>query len=228
MSASKLLRDLIKYIVTEIQDSGGVVLRTRLVKILYLCDVENYRNSRATLTGLDWVRYNYGPFAFELQDIGKHMGIDILEESVDFSSGRGFRVSVEESPDPERFLTPSQKLVIDRVLKRWGDENLDALLDYVYCDTEPMRNAQFLERLDFRKIIAGIRNAVALVDLSDADKNAIKKLVEKSEIVSRKPVIYKPTKAEKETIGDEPPSPSISGHAKHIDQNIIRMFEGRE
>ena len=229
MPSSKNLSNLIKYIITEVQDSGGLVLRTRLVKLLYLCDIEYFRNYRKLITGLDWIRYKYGPFAFELIDIGGRMGIDIVEESVDFSSGKGFRVTVEEPPDPDKWFEYSQRLVVDRVIKRWGDEDLNLMLDYVYCDTEPMKNAQYQEKLDFNKVIRGMRRAGSTsLDLSSDDKKVVKQLVEKTGTISRKPISFRLSKPKNETVRDETPSPPIKGTIEFNDKNTIKMFEGRE
>ncbi len=229
MTSNNFLNNLIRYIVSEVQDQDGVILRTRLVKLLYLCDIEYYRSKRQLLTDLDWKRYFYGPFAFELQDITKRMGLDLGEEEVDFATGRGVKYEVYDTPSWETWLSASQKQDVDMVIKRWGGEDLNLLLDYVYCYTEPMKNAQFLEHLDFRKIKTGLRRSEsASIDIRDQDKTAIRQLIEKEGLISRKPIsIGKGTKASGER-NDEPTGPYISGRIKFADIKTIQSIEGKE
>ena len=59
--ASQLLRHLITHLVVELRDMDAGFGKTKLVKLLYLIDVENWRRSRKTLTGLEWNFYHYGP-----------------------------------------------------------------------------------------------------------------------------------------------------------------------
>ena len=52
--ATHLLRSLIAHVITELTDMDVGFGKTRLVKLLYLIDVENYRRRRATISGLEW------------------------------------------------------------------------------------------------------------------------------------------------------------------------------
>jgi hypothetical protein len=226
--ATEFLGNLIRYIVSEVQNAGGVIFRTRLVKLLYLCDVEYYRSRRQRITELDWKRYLYGPYAFELPEITKRMGLDLGEEELDFSTGRGIRYEVYDIPNPDNWLDPAKRLVVDRVIRRWGNEDLDLLLDYVYCDTEPMKDAQFLQPLDFRRITYGMRYSMSdSLDIADKDIEDIRKLIDKYGNVSRKPVSIKLLEEDKSISGDEPHSPKLVGKVQSKGDQI-KMVEGRE
>ena len=221
------LSNLIRYIVAEVQDANGIVFRTRLVKLLYLCDIEYYRSTRERLTDLEWKRYKFGPYAFELPEKTRRIGLDLGEEEVDFATGRGVKYEVYNVPDPDKWLTFSQKQIVDRVIKQWGNEDLNALLDYVYCDTEPMLGAQYRETLDFRKITRGMRRAVSdTLDLSASDKEAVRQLIDKHGIISRKPTIIKraATQQSPDTVIE---TPILKGKVQSKD-NTISLVEGRE
>jgi len=41
--------------------------KTRLIKLLYLLDIENYKSYQRIFTELDWIFYKYGPYAFEIE-----------------------------------------------------------------------------------------------------------------------------------------------------------------
>jgi len=221
--------NLIRYIISEVQDQNGIILRTRLVKLLYLCDVESYRSQRKLLTNFDWVRYFYGPYTFQLSQETKKIRLDLGEEELDFSTGQGVNYKAYNTPSWETWLNVSQKLNIDLVIKRWGGEDLNLLLDYVYCYTEPMKNAQFLEHLDFRKIRSGLRRSeTASINILDQDKTTIKQLIEGEGIFSRKPIFLSKDNITKKDNNDEPSIPLLSGRIKFTDTKTIQSIEGNE
>ncbi len=59
---------LISYVVARALDRGVTPNRTKLVKLLYLIDVDRVRSRQEPLTGYEWVFFHYGPYAFELID----------------------------------------------------------------------------------------------------------------------------------------------------------------
>jgi hypothetical protein len=56
---------LIPAIVTWIVDHGSYATKTKLLKLLYLFDVEYYRHHRSTFTGFAWKFFHLGPWAAE-------------------------------------------------------------------------------------------------------------------------------------------------------------------
>ena len=59
-----VLNSLISHVTTEFDDMGIGFGKTKLVKLIYLVDVENCRVRRETLAGLEWVFYHCGPYSF--------------------------------------------------------------------------------------------------------------------------------------------------------------------
>ena len=85
---SQILKHLITHLAVELRDAGSSIGKTKLVKLLYLIDVENWRRRRKTLTGLEWRFYHYGPYAFEIEDALNELAFDIPQESFTTDSGR--------------------------------------------------------------------------------------------------------------------------------------------
>src|SRR6266849_3614938 len=56
---------LIVAIVTWVVDQESYVTKTKLLKLLYLFDVEYYRAHRQTFTGFSWKFFHLGPWAAE-------------------------------------------------------------------------------------------------------------------------------------------------------------------
>ena len=151
-----LLRHLIAYVIIGLFDMSVGFGKTKLVKLLYLIDVDNYRRRGATISGLEWRFYHYGPYAFEIDAALKELELDIPQDSVTTETGnratifrpiRGLRSKLSE-------YIPSQSDLrfVDRIIKDWGEVDLNPLLNHVYFFTEPMQHAERGEILDFSTI----------------------------------------------------------------------------
>jgi len=150
-----MLRDLIKYIVWRVEEEGGILGVTRLVKLLYLIDVEYYRRHRRLLTELKWIFYYYGPYALEIPDILRSLELEIPQEEKTIGNGRSLhRLKIERTLEVDigTLFSAPDVLLIDRVVKRWTIEDLNVLLSYVYFDTEPMEDVLLGKPLNFDSI----------------------------------------------------------------------------
>lgn len=142
------LRALIAYIVARAQDRSITLTQTKLVKLLYLVDVARVSSRREPLTGLRWVFFHYGPYAFELEDT-----LDAMDGSEVITSR--WRDSVlyraaPDAPDGEDWLTGTRRTV-DQVIDRFAALELNELLNHVYFHTGPMLGAQRGQELDMQR-----------------------------------------------------------------------------
>ena len=78
----KEVKNAILYIIKKSQEERFPIGKTRLIKLLYLLDVEYYRNYKKTYTGLDWKYYKFGPYAFEVDKICESIGITEEEKNL--------------------------------------------------------------------------------------------------------------------------------------------------
>ena len=151
-----LLHHLIAHVIMKLNDMGVGFGKTKLVKLLYLMDVENYRIRRTTISGLEWRFYHYGPYAFEIDDILREMEVDIPQDAVRTGQGHKaivFRLSREHRPRLVEQLPSSRELrIVNTVIRDWGEVELNPLLNHVYFYTEPMEQAERGDVLDFSAI----------------------------------------------------------------------------
>ena len=151
----EMLRELIRYIVTKVLDQEGTLGTTRLVKLLYLIDVEYYHRHRKLLTDLKWAFYRYGPYAFEIPDVLRSLDLDLPQDEVALAGGRvvhAFKPSYLPEVNIEALVSTADKMLIDGVIGKWALEDLNRLLSHVYFDTEPMQGASLGQTLDFGTI----------------------------------------------------------------------------
>jgi hypothetical protein len=147
------LSKLILYIVHQVGDLGGYVTTIRLVKFLYLIDLEHYRRYGRILTGLNWQFHLYGPYAFELPEIGRRLGFNLERE--EFVTAIGRHGTIFRVPEPQDFPTSlsfGAETVVNGILKVWADQETDNLLYYVYHRTEPLLSGHRGRPLDFSHV----------------------------------------------------------------------------
>ena len=151
-----LLHHLIAHVVMKLTDMGVGFGKTKLVKLLYLMDVENYRIRRTTISGLEWHFYHYGPYAFDIDNSLKELELDIPQDTVRTGQGHKaivFRLSHDHRPSLGEHLPSSRELrIVNTVVRDWGEVDLNALLNHVYFYTEPMEHAERGDVLDFSTI----------------------------------------------------------------------------
>ena len=123
---------------------------TRLVKLVYLADIEwRKTHSGEPLSDLHWRFHYYGPYANEFSAI---LGSDDVEvsELVDGKTVKRVHFDAEDLARPE--VPENVSAIIRRVVKEWGDTHINTLLNHVYFETEPMENVKRGEMLDFSKL----------------------------------------------------------------------------
>jgi hypothetical protein len=149
-------QNLIPAVLTYIRQKGGFATKTKLLKLLYLLDLEAYRETHQTLTGFTWVFYLYGPWAPEYDTT-----LDTLSADGRIELRPGSRPdletvfvnSLEEIPLTLAFPGVRQELKAKRIIEAWANRPTGEVLDYVYFHTSPMRNAQRDEPLDFSSLL---------------------------------------------------------------------------
>jgi Protein of unknown function (DUF4065) len=149
------LSQLILYIVDQANDRDDIVTTIRLVKYLYLIDLEYFRVNGKLLTGLRWFFYHYGPYAFELPAIGEQIGYHLEREEFENGQKEGIIYRVDREINKPAWLGFTGESIIDRILEVWSGVETPIMLDYVYNRTEPMKNPIRGDELDFSTVQRG-------------------------------------------------------------------------
>lgn len=143
----KIIKQIIK---SHQEQSVSSLTKTKLVKILYLVEVEFFKLRQKRLTDLKWEFYHYGPYAHEIETV---LGSPDIEEISFITKGgkTGFKYAMPDNNSENH--TPFEiKSIVDQTVKEWGDADLNQLLDYVYFETAPMKTAKRGDTLDFSAI----------------------------------------------------------------------------
>jgi len=148
------LTDLIAGVATCVRESGGAPTKTKILKLLYLLDIESYRKTEATLTGFDWKFYRFGPWAAAYDET---LLAAVHENKVAINAPNADEGAVFVNPIikvslAKLFPNIVQELTAKRIIETWATKPTVELLDYVYFHTAPMRDAIRNEELDFSTV----------------------------------------------------------------------------
>ena len=173
-----VLETLIPAIVTWVAEHGTYLTKTKLLKLLYLFDIEYYRTHRHTFTGFSWKFLHLGPWAAEydgvLNDLLAH-GL-LIEQRSNSSEYDAIFYRPGENMDTRRAVTTvADESILLGVLKRWGACTTGEILNHVYFQTEPMEWGVRNQPLDF-SLIATERPAVYSRSSSGRSRADIRKL----------------------------------------------------
>jgi len=154
-------KDILIQVLSEAAEKNKGLGKTRLVKFLYLTEVEHYRETAERLTDLKWLFYHYGPYALELEGILAEREFQRAEiKTQEDKDVILFRVAEPMLPYVRR-VDAKVSLVIKKIVGQWIDRTLAELLDYVYFETEPMQAVNKRgEVLDFATVRMESRTAV--------------------------------------------------------------------
>lgn len=142
----------IKYIVSRL---SGRIVKTQLLKFIYLSDLELRKLTGRPISDLDYIWWNNGPYDKSFNRSLEHLRDTgfIIEESRRRALDEKNYFLYHNGPEAiEEHLSNMEKEVIDKVVEAYFHLELPALLEDVVYETRPMLKAikekAFGERLD--------------------------------------------------------------------------------
>jgi hypothetical protein len=162
-------KTLLRVLIVWMRREGVAPTRTRLVKFLYLADLQYARSHRGeTITGWNWYVDSFGPFAVEAlraldRGVEEHWLIPIAlgeREMAETLPATGLELAERSRTAmiydlPERSLSQNEEEAMpvgSGKLKGWMRDygsDTNALLRFIYGNTEPMEFAIEGAPLDF-------------------------------------------------------------------------------
>ena len=150
---------LIPAIVSYLSERTVNVSKTKLLKLLYLFDVEFYRQHGKTFTGFEWKFFHLGPWTVEFENLLTTLIQRGLLSEVPFSA-KGYDGTVLRTEQTRSLRSTlenvTDELTLTRILNDWGNQPTGRLLDHVYFQTEPMEHGVRNHILDFSVIQADL------------------------------------------------------------------------
>src|SRR5260370_35675563 len=122
---------LIVAIVPWVVDQESYVTKTKLLKLLYLFDVEYYRAHRQTFTGFTWKFFHLGPWAAEFDPTldGLVAKAALLQQRSNSEFETSFYKPADRVDPREPFCNLKDEYIFRGVLKPWGTRTPGEILD---------------------------------------------------------------------------------------------------
>jgi len=143
-------------IVSYVTENEGYVTKTKLLKLVYLFDVEFYRAHGRTFSGFHWKYFHLGPWTAEFEPLldrlvsGGNLTENVIERN-DYDAK--FLRSASHADLKWPFDIYKDEAILKSLLDTWGSRSTGEILDFVYFRTEPMENGTRSENLDFSTVL---------------------------------------------------------------------------
>ena len=151
----KLLYVIVKYFRKNFRRSPN---RTELIKLLYLTDLEYFKNFGEKYSELNYIYYNYGPWTKQYHQILDYMINQEIKESRKTPDENGWLYSITNNkPRHDIGLENDINNILENNFFIYKDSDLTQILKVVYT-TEPMASTNKGDEIDFIKVPLNIRN----------------------------------------------------------------------
>lgn len=165
------------------QDASSV-LRTALVKYIYLLDVYTAEETNGSIfSGLDWQFVHFGPYAASMsQAIDALSASGAINEYTNSREGDGAGYSIYSLKASSKVVNHKELGISAGVWLRLSSDirryknSLPKLLDYVYFETTPMKGAVPGSTLDFNDCE---KLSLRRVEMTSLPKKKIRKTLDK-------------------------------------------------
>jgi transcriptional regulator with XRE-family HTH domain len=104
----------------------GRITKTKLAKLVYLCDFASYYNFLKPISGFEYRKLAQGPVAIQFFDI-----IDTDESICVESKGRAMLVSLIEQPTNSE-LERDEEEIVKSVCEKWKNANTQEIVDFTH------------------------------------------------------------------------------------------------
>lgn len=132
-------------IIQEFLKKIGNLTRTKIVKLLYLLDIESVAKYGKQVTNFEYRKYYYGPYDENI--------INLLDERQYFSVGLGITSSGNQyynyTVGPKKNdhqMDNNTKELVDSIVNKYGQHSLDKILEIAYATTQ-FKNTNFGEKI---------------------------------------------------------------------------------
>ena len=126
------------------------ITKTKLAKLLYLADFSNYYDNLAPMSGVRYVRREYGPVAdifFELTDDLYEKG-KINIEPLDYS----LMIKITTTEKEDGLLTDDEKGRLDKICDFWKDKRTNEVVNFTH-EQKPWKSCRDGEYIPYSLII---------------------------------------------------------------------------
>jgi len=122
----KKFHDLILQCIKCGADEDGKITKTKLAKLVYLCDFAHYYKYLKPISGFEYRRLKEGPVSIEFFDI-----IDTDQTICVEPKNKAMLISLVEKPNSS-ILDSNEKAIVKAVCEKWKNANTEKIVDFTH------------------------------------------------------------------------------------------------
>ncbi|MEA3402883.1 MAG: Panacea domain-containing protein [Armatimonadota bacterium] len=145
-----VIDDPLEVAICRILAVDGAAGVTRLMKLLYLAELEHVHRSGRPLTGAVFINYDYGPFCRSAYEAMERLAARGVVREVRHITRGGHLCRLQHAvADKMQLVDPTSHArdVIDQTVRRWRDASLDEVVGEAKASA-PFRESSYGEELD--------------------------------------------------------------------------------
>ncbi len=157
MGQREILKNLIVYFTFKV----GNLTPTRLVKLIYLADLDHYKKYRCTISEVPFLNYHHGPWHHIIdKTVQEECGELIEVESIKTRKGDVIRIHKPKVKQTSvRFPRPEMFETLKKVVQDWGNVPLEKIVKHIKSTT-PFIQSQKRDVIDFMLVDSEFRESI--------------------------------------------------------------------
>ena len=126
--------------------------KTKLLKLLYLVDFKNFKQTGKSITGLEYYAWKMGPVPRELfEELSGNMKPDIKSAIHDLPAGEGFKQIRPKKKFDSQFFSKNEMKLLEDIAFVFKDTMADAMVESTHLKNEPW-DRTLKKKGEFQKI----------------------------------------------------------------------------
>jgi uncharacterized phage-associated protein len=126
--------------------------KTKLLKLLYLVDFKNFKQTGKSITGLEYYAWEMGPVPRELfEELSGNMKPDMRSAIHDLPEGEGFKQIRPKKKFDSQFFSKNEMKLLENIAFVFKDAMADAMVESTHLKNEPW-DRTLRKKGEFQKI----------------------------------------------------------------------------
>ncbi len=157
MGQRNILKNLIVYFTFKVDK----LTPTKLVKLIYLADLDHYKKYRCTISEVPFYSYHYGPWHHIIDRVMQEECGELIEvESVQTRKGDVIRIHKAKVAQASiKFPRPEMFKTLDEVVKKWGRISTKKIVEHIKSTT-PFIETKKGDTIDFMLVDTEFRESI--------------------------------------------------------------------
>lgn len=158
------IKDLLFYLVSKYPKSGDLS-KTKVTKLVYLCDWKAAIEYQKQLTHIEWYYDNFGPFVWDVVETAKdNPELFEINSAVNFFGDDKLLVSLNPQGKYEPYLEADEKKIADFVIKATSSLPWNQFIKLVYS-TYPIVTTPKYSKLDLLRAAEEYKKSLIFKDI---------------------------------------------------------------